>query len=111
MEYRVVLRVKVRQNNWIPVGDEHRTLWEIRGLIEGSSGWTLLNQETIGLAASLISLFERGILELSNSPDSYLSYEVLGGLGTIQDTLEFYRSLLKDCREHPYAELYGEIVA
>lgn len=111
MEYCVVLRIKVQENNWILVGDNHKTLWEIRGLIEETSGWTILNQEKIGSAASLIPLFEKGIWELTKSADSYLSYEVLGGLGTIQDTLKFYRNLLDDCREHPYAELYGEIVA
>lgn len=111
MEYNVVLRIKVRENSWIRIGEEHRILWETRGLIEASSGWTLLNQVGIGSAASLVPLFEKGIWELTQSADSYLSYEALFGMGTIRDTLEFYRNLLKDCKGHPYAELYGEVVA
>ncbi|MCI1966336.1 MAG: hypothetical protein LKJ17_09460 [Oscillospiraceae bacterium] len=109
MQYRVVLRIQVQENHWIKVGDDHKTLWEIRGLIEDTSGWVLLNQEKLGSTESLVPMFEKGILRLQNSPDSYLSYEAIGGMGTIQNTVEFYQNLMKDCREHPYAELYGEI--
>ncbi len=110
MMYRVVLRIKIQEDRWMQIGSGHDILWDVRDLIEASSGWTVLNQDDIGPANSFLSLLERGIWELTKSADAYQDYEVMYGLGTIRDTLAFYRSLLEDCKEHPYTELFGKIV-
>lgn len=111
MKYRVILQMDLSDSQRISLGNDHVFLWDTRDLIAASSGWIVLNQEDIGPAQSFIQLLERGILELTQSADSYQKYEVLHGLGTIRDTLRFYRELLEDCKEHPYTELYGQIIA
>lgn len=110
MNYRVVLRIKVEEEKWIQVGSNHEIPWEARGLLQVSSGWIVLNQQSLGSASSLIPLLERGALVLTRSPESFLSYEVDCGPGTIRDAIAFYRGLVEDCRAYPYAELYGEII-
>lgn len=111
MNYRVFLRVKIRGDHWVTMGEGHSILWDIRSLIEASSGWTVLNQENIGPADSFIPLLEKGILQLTQCANSYHDYEISYGMGTINDALVFYRNLLKDCKAYPFTELYGCIVA
>ena len=110
MNYRVILRIKVQDGKWTQVGSSHEISWEARGLLQASSGWTVLNQFSPGSASSMTSLFEKGALTLTHSPESFLAYEVDCGPGTIRDAIAFYHGLLEDCRAHPYAELYGRIV-
>lgn len=110
MYYHIILRIKLKDDDWMTIGNEHKIPWDTRNLIEASSGWTMLNQQSVGAASAFIPYLEKGILELTNSESDYLDYEVQHGLGTIRDTLEFYKTLLEDCKAHPYSELYGNIV-
>jgi|GEM_PF-962665 len=111
MKYRVLLRVKMQNDSWVAIGEEHTILWDTRDLITASSGWTVLNQEDAGSAGAFIPLLEKGIIELTQHELCYHNYEISHGLGTINDILKFYRNLLKACKEHPFTEVYGCIVA
>ncbi len=111
MDYRVFLRLQLQEGKWITMGDNHIIPWDMRDLIAASSGWSVMNQESSGLASALVPKLEKGIWELTESPNLYYNYEISHGLGTIRETLEFYQNLLQDCREHPFTELYGDIVA
>lgn len=102
--------MKIQDHNWVTMGDPHTIPWDNRDLIAASSGWSVMNQQAISPASVLVPNLEKGILELTNRPDSYMEFEVKHGLGTIKDMLLFYRGLLQDCREHPFTELYGAIV-
>lgn len=93
------------------LGKSFKILWENRDLIAASSGWIVFNQESIAPADSLIPTLEKGIFELTQRQNVYRGYEIKHGIGTVQETLDFYRELLAACKERPYAELYGKIVA
>jgi hypothetical protein len=107
MKYRFYLRVKLQDDNWVRVGENHEILWDIRDLIKASSGWLIVNQEKIGMASDFVPKLHRGIMELKNSTDSYKDYEMTYGLGTIKSVLSFYEGLLCDCQKYPYTELCG----
>lgn len=111
MNYSVSLRIKVDGNRWMTVGKDHVIPWNVKDLIMASSSWTVINDDTANEAESLIANLQRGILELTNSPDQYIHYEVEHGIGTRRDVLEFYKGLLKDCKEYPYARIYGHVVS
>ncbi len=111
MKYNVFLRMQLQEGQWVTLGDNHTIPWETRDLVAASSGWSIINQESVGLASSLVPKLEKGIWELTQSPDFYSQYEILHGLGTINDTLDFYKDLLQDCKDHPFTELYGNVVA
>lgn len=107
MKYRFFLRLKIQENQWVLMGDNHIIAWDIRDLIKASSGWFIINKETVGLAFTLVPILQKGILELTQSPQIYANYEILHGLGTIENTLKFYHDLLEDCQQYPYTELCG----
>ncbi|MBW7571990.1 hypothetical protein [Caproiciproducens faecalis] len=111
MKYQVFLRVYTKEGQWISVGEKHPIVWTVRDLISASCGWTVLNQENIGSAKAFIPLLQRGIIELTHHESDYSNFEAMHGLGTLKDTLEFYRDLLNDCIDHPFCELYGVVTA
>lgn len=111
MNYSISLRMKLQEGKWVPMGETHLVPWDNRDLIAATSGWSVMNDEVINPVSVLLPNLEKGIWELTNCPSCYMQYEVKHGLGTIEETLKFYRSLLQDCREHPFTELYGSIVA
>ena len=110
MDYCVSLKVKVEGNRNIQLGDEHILAQEYQDLIEASSGLVVVNGENLGLAKTFITKLEKGIIELSQHREDYQRYEICHGLGTIDEVLTFYKDLLKSCREHPFADVFGSIV-
>lgn len=109
MQYCVLLQLKIEENQWIHAGETHVVPWDFRDLIAASSGWIILNEENFGPANDFIPRLQKGVLELSQNPNSYKRFEVRHGFGTIQDTLLFYEGLLSDCKDHPLFDLYGYI--
>ena len=107
MDYNVQLRVKMQDNKWITLGDNHNIPWGVRDLVEASSGWSIINCQTAGTASEFIPKLKRGILELSNHPQSYKNYEIEHGFGTIKEVLAFYENFLADCEGHPFTEIFG----
>jgi hypothetical protein len=107
MNYSIQLRVKMQNDNWIPLGDRYNISWDLRDLIEASCGWSVINCQTAGTASEFIPKLKKGILELTNHPQAYENYEIEHGLGTIKEVLTFYESFLSECQGHPFAEIYG----
>jgi hypothetical protein len=105
--YRLYLRVRLQDDNWVIVGESHEIQWDTRDLINASSGWFIVNQDKIGMASDFIPKLHRGIMELQNSSETYRDYEMMLGLGTIKNVLFFYKGLLNDCQKYPYTELCG----
>jgi hypothetical protein len=111
MDYRILLRMQVQENQWVTLGESHIIRWNYRDLIAASSGWVLMNQISSGLATALLPKLNKGIMELTESKKSYDDFEIQFGPGTINEVLKFYQNLQKDCREHRYTEVYGSIVS
>lgn len=109
MKYSLYLCLHSPDGNTIKIGKTHEISWDTRDLIRESSGWLIMNREHSGEAAELIPKLHKGIFELKNSADSYLSYELSHGFGTIKKITAFYEALLQDCQQYPYAELCGEV--
>jgi hypothetical protein len=109
MKYCFYLRLNTSGEDWVKVGESHEIQWDSRDLIKASSGWLIVNQEKAGIASEFIPMLHRGILELKNSPQAYMEYELSQGPGTIKNILAFYQALLRDCQEFPYSELCGGI--
>jgi hypothetical protein len=109
MKYRFYFRLKLQDENWVKIGEDHIIQWDVRDLIKASSGWQIINQEKVGSATDLVSKLRRGIIELREHPDTYLEYERQHGLGTIKNVIAFYESLLNDCQKYPFSELCGGV--
>lgn len=109
MNYSIELRMELPEKEFVSMGELHTIPWENRDLVEASSGLSFVNGDSVGLASSIVAKLEKGIWELTNCPDCYQQYEVKHGLGTVKEMLAFYRNMLQDCRDHPFASLYGEV--
>lgn len=109
MVYQVSLGIYSKDGTRIQVGGIHPICWDIRDLVSVSTGWTVLNQENLGSANEFVPVLEKGIFELTNNEKSYSIFETIYGIGTIRETLLFYRDLLGDCRNYPFSNLYGVI--
>lgn len=109
MKYQFYLRLKIQDDQWVKVGENHEILWDNRDLIKASSGWLIVNQASLGSASDIIPKLRKGICELTYSPSNYYSFELDHGLGTIKSVLGFYTDLLADCKQYPYTELCGGI--
>lgn len=107
MKYRIYLRVKVQEDNWVTIGENHDILWDYRDFINASCGWRIINQENLGKASDLIPKLRRGIIELEDSPETYLEFERAHGLGTTDSVLQFYKALINDCERYPFSDLCG----
>jgi len=113
MKYRISLKLRIENDSEekvVQVGESHEFLWDHRDLIKASSGWLIVNQDRLGIAADIVPKLHRGIYELKNSADHYREFELNSGFGTIKNILAFYESLLEDCQQYPYAELHGSVV-
>lgn len=110
MNYCVTLNVEIKGNQCLQLGDKHIIPWDYRDLIESSCGWTVVNEENIGLAKSFSTKLNKGIIELTQNREAYQRFEIRHGMGTINDVLKFYKELFKDCKDHPFAEIYGSVI-
>lgn len=111
MNYSIFLQLKIKEDKLMTMGGKHVISWDTRDIISASSGWFIINQDRTRLASELIPMLQKGILELTQDPQAYEIYEILHGLGTNKSILRFYKNLLEDCKQYPYAELHGCISA
>ena len=96
MSYDVSLRVKVEGiDAYTTIADGPNITWNVRELIEKSSGWCIKNEAGNGSVYDWYEKIQRGIRELTFNPEEYRQYESPNGWGTVEGTLEFYR----DCIE------------
>lgn len=109
MKYRFYLRLKIN-DDWKEIGINHTIRWEVRDLIHASSGWQIMNQGCIGQASDIVPKLQKGIVELTQSPEKYTTYEVRHGFGTVKQVEKFYADLLDDCNKYPYGEICGTVV-
>ena len=108
MSYDIDLRAKVEGvDEYVDIADAWVNItWNVRELIEHSSGWIIKNEDNNGLAGDLNKLLIHGIHELENHPDQYRQYEAKNGWGTIESTLRFYKELRRLCRKYPFAYVF-----
>lgn len=101
MSYDIDLRVKVEGiDEFVSVGDcEANTTWNVRKMIELSTGLPWLNTQNNGFCKDVIPHIERGLEELRSYPEKYKPYEAPNGWGTVNSTIEFFERIIKDWKD------------
>lgn len=97
MSYDISFRVKVEGvDRWVDVGDcDANITWNVRKIIELSTGLPWKNEANNGLVKDIIPCIEKGRLELMSYPMKYKPYEAKNGWGTVEGTIMFFDRILK----------------
>lgn len=97
MSYDISFRVKVEgTDRFIDVGDcDANITWNVRKIIELSTGLPWKNEANNGLVKDIIPCIEKGRLELMSNPKKYKPYEAKNGWGTVEGTIWFFERILK----------------
>lgn len=100
MSYDITFKVKVEGvDQYVPVGDcDANITWNVRKIIELSTGLPWLNEENNGLCKDIMPSIERGLFELKNHPEKYKPYEAPNGWGTVEGTIRFFEWILEAWR-------------
>ena len=111
MSYDISFRVKVEGiDKWVDVGDcDANTTWNVRKIIELSTGLPWVNGANNGLCKDVIPYIEKGLLELKTHPEKYRQYEAKNGWGTVESTIQFFDNILRDWDR--LQNWYGEEIA
>ena len=97
MSYDISFKVKVEGvDAYVEVGDCNANItWNVRKIIELSTGLPWLNAANNGLCVDVIPKIEKGYKELRNHPGKYKQYEAPNGWGTVEDTMSFFTMILE----------------
>lgn len=97
MSYDISFRVKVEgTDKWVEVGDCYaNATWNVRKIIELSTGLPWKNCENNGLCKDVIPCIAKGYYELLHHPEKYKPYESPNGWGTVESTKKFFESILE----------------
>lgn len=98
MSYDISFRVKVADTEkFIEVGEcQANITWNVRKIIELSTGLPWLNEKNNGLCVDIIPKIQQGLSELLKHPQKYKPYEAENGWGTVEGTIRFYQQIIKD---------------
>ena len=101
MSYDISFRVKVEGvDSYVEVGDcEANITWNVRKIIELSTGLPWHNEANNGLCVDVIPKIEQGLKELRKNPKKYKPYEAKNGWGTVDGTIRFYERILEAWEE------------
>lgn len=97
MSYDISFRVKVEGvDAYVDVGEcDANITWNVRQIIELSTGLPWLNEQNNGLCLDVIPKIEDGLRELERYPQKYKPYEASNGWGTVSGTRNFFRMILE----------------
>ena len=98
MSYDISFRVKVDGvDAWVDVGEcEANITWNVRKIIELSTGLPWDNEANNGLCVDVIPKIINGYTELLNHPQKYKKYEAPNGWGTVAGTRRFFKTIIDD---------------
>lgn len=101
MSYDIDFRVKVEGvDAYVSAGDcEANITWNVRKIIELSTGLPWLNEENNGYCKDIIPHIEQGLAELQRNPERYKPYEAPNGWGTVEGTIRFYERIINAWRD------------
>ena len=100
MSYDISFRVKVEGiDYYIEVGDcDANITWNVRKIIELSTGLPWLNEANNGFCKDIIPCIEIGLEELKAHPQKYKKYEASNGWGTVEGTIRFFEDIILSWR-------------
>lgn len=98
MSYNIAFKVKVEGvDAYVEVGDCGANItWNVRKIIEMSTGLPWRNEENNGLCVDVIPQIRSGLAELRARPDAYKQYEASNGWGSVAGTARFFERILED---------------
>lgn len=101
MSYDISFKVKVEGiDKWVEVGDcDANVTWNVRKIIELSTGLPWKNCENNGYCKYVIPHIEAGLLELKTFPEKYKPYEAKNGWGTVDGTKRFFEDILEKWKQ------------
>lgn len=111
MSYDITFRVKVEGVNcWVePMVCDANITWNVKEMIQKSTGLDWLNEADNGLCVEIIPNIERGIYELFKQPEKYKIYDESNNLkNTAAKTLHFLNNILVDWKK--FKIFYPELV-
>ena len=96
MSYDISFKVKVEGVDcFVTVGDcDANTTWNVRKMIEKSTGLEWLNEANNGFCKDVIPLIEKGYVELIKNPEAYRKYDSPNGWGTVESTARFFKNII-----------------
>ena len=111
MSYDITFKVKVEgTDQYVPIGScDANITWNVRKIIEISTGLPWLNEENNGFCKDVIPKIEKGLHELTEHPEKYKKHEAKNGWGTVEGTKRFFNQILEDWER--LREEYGDDVA
>ena len=97
MSYDITFKVKVEGvDAWVAVGDcEANITWNLRDMIERSTGLPWINEANNGLCKDVIPKIIHGRKELMNDPKKYEQDEAPNGWGTISGCFCFFSKIIE----------------
>jgi hypothetical protein len=97
MSYDISFKVKVEGvDAFVEVGDcDANITWNVRKMIEVSTGLPWINSANNGLCVDVIPKIEQGYKELILHPEEYKQYEATNGWGTVPGTIGFFARILE----------------
>lgn len=109
MSYDISFRVKVEgRDRWVDVGEcDANITWNVRKIIELSTGLPWIDGANNGLCKDVIPCIEKGLKELEKHPVKYRKYEALNGWGTVEGTKHFFEDIIDSWRSFKY--LYDDL--
>jgi hypothetical protein len=104
MSYDISFRVKVEGvDAYVAVGDCTANItWNVRKIIELSTGLPWYNEQNNGLCKDVIPHIENGLAELRKNGGKYKQYEASNGWGTVGGTMRFFETILKEWEDFQY---------
>ena len=106
MSYNIDFRVRVSDTDkYVSVGNcDANTTWNVRKIIELSTGLPWLNEKNNGFCIDVIPQIQRGYHELCCHPEKYKPYEAENKWGTIEGTKRFFLQILNDWNDFARSE-------
>lgn len=106
MSYDIYLCAKVEAvDELVEIADVGNITYNVRELIEKSSGWSISNGCN-GATTHVSLMLERGIYELEENPRLYKQFEAKNGWGTVEETLQFFKAALEIIKCYPFAYVH-----
>ena len=111
MSYDITFKVKAEGiDQYVPIGScDANITWNVREIIELSTGLPWLNEENNGFCKDVIPKIADGLAELNKNPRKYKPYEAKNGWGTVKGTKRFFNQILEDWER--LREEYGDDIA
>lgn len=109
MSYDIAFKVKVEGVGcWVePTCCNANVTWNVREMIEKSTGLDWINEANNGFCVDIIPYIEHGAKELMEHPEKYKKYESKNRWGTVSSTLLFFQTILQDWER--FKMLYPEL--